>query len=838
MHDQDERTARSNELILNPGEYAFLQDAAKGSVQTHCGPLSVAQTGQLRPIKFIDGSFIETNLSGAVVQFATACRGKYIILENPTEEDQGLKHPAVGNISSAVPELKHGEKIVVPGPCKFALWPEQIATCVDGHHLRSDQFLVVQVYDANAAVVNWNQTIVTTDDESDDAVVSKSAADLDLTLGQLFVIRDVSFYIPPTGIEVVPDEEGNYVRDALTLEMSEYAILIDQNGNKRYEQGPQIVFPTPTEEFFADSDGNVKFKPIELTTTQGLHIKVNCDYKDYEWPEGYATDGVLRTAPRAFNEGDEIFITGATHPIYYPREEHSIIRYGDNLVHFATAVSAGQARYVMNKETGVIDTRVGPDMILLDPTCEVFVKRVLSDAESHLMYPGNQDSLTYNQELRSFQATTGQDSRESISKSLTADFAKYGPSEVRSLHAMSVAAPAAFPDQIHRRTSYTKPHSVTLDDRFSGAPTLKIWTGFAVLLVKADGTRRIEVGPQVVTLDFDETVSPLHLSTGKPKTTDNLLTTGYLEVRNNKVGDIVEVETLDGVTVRLKLSYRVSFAGNHDKWFDIDNYVKFLCDHIRSRLKGEARLHNIREFYNNTVAIVRDNILGAKIEDTPRSGLIFEENGMEVTDVELLLVKIADSQIASLLVTQQQAVVTNQIEIDRAKQTLQVTEATQDVARRTLLIEDDTRQTHHALLLKRLEDEHTLAELRDFVTLEHAKMDAILAGEHEKAEDIHHKSDLERRDSDAALDMRVAESETAHIVSRFEAANGDLAAAIRHLGDESVLEKVAEAMGPMRLIGGGSITDALAGLIGSPGNRNDLFDRLTTLVDAKTNGSN
>ena len=33
-------------------------------------------------------------------------------------------------------------------------------------------------------------------------------------MGNLLVIRGtvVSFYIPPTGIEVVPDEKGNYVR--------------------------------------------------------------------------------------------------------------------------------------------------------------------------------------------------------------------------------------------------------------------------------------------------------------------------------------------------------------------------------------------------------------------------------------------------------------------------------------------------------------------------------------------------------------------------------------------------------------------------------------------------
>jgi hypothetical protein len=39
------------------------------------------------------------------------------------------------------------------------------------------------------------------------------------------------------------------VRDAVTLERLEYCILLDENGNKRFIQGPAVVFPAPTETF-------------------------------------------------------------------------------------------------------------------------------------------------------------------------------------------------------------------------------------------------------------------------------------------------------------------------------------------------------------------------------------------------------------------------------------------------------------------------------------------------------------------------------------------------------------------------------------------------------------
>jgi len=370
---------------------------------------------------------------------------------------------------------------------------------------------------------------------------------------------------------------------------------------------------------------------------------------------------------------------------------------------------------------------------------------------------------------------------------------------------------------------------VTLDDRFAGAPTLKVWTGSAVLLVKADGERRVEVGPKVVTLDYDETVSPLHLSTGKPKTTDKLLSTGYLEVANNKVSDIVPIETSDGVNVDLKLSYRVSFRDDERKWFDIDNYVKFLCDHCRSLLKGATRRHTIRDFYTDPVTIIRDTILGTKTEGEKRCRL-FKENGMTITDVEILDVTIADAEIGNLLARQQQEVVTNQIAIDRTIQQLEVATAEAANERATLKLRDEVRQLKQEIELVRLADQATIAERQGAETLKRLQERDVQAAQEQETENATHVGELKRRTDLVDLDIKQEEAETASVIARFEAANGDLAAAIRQLGDEQLLEKVAEAMGPMRIIGGGTITDVLAGLIGG---KSDLFNRLIALVEGK-----
>jgi len=121
-------------------------------------------------------------------------------------------------------------------------------------------------------------------------------------------------------------------------------------------------------------------------------------------------------------------------------------------------------------------------------------------------------------------------------------------------------------------------------------------------------------------------------------------------VLNNKVSDICEVETSDHVRVKLEYSMRVNFIGEPNKWFEVENYVKFLCDHVRSVLKGAVKKHSVETFYAGSVDILRDVLLGRASDDkAPRPGMRFEENGMHVTDVEVLGVLIDDAKISALL---------------------------------------------------------------------------------------------------------------------------------------------------------------------------------------------
>ena len=116
-----------------------------------------------------------------------------------------------------------------------------MAKVVKGHALRTNQYLLARVYEADEANKNQGKVVDAEGKEIENTVTN-------CVNGQILVIKgtDISFYIPPTGIEVIPinnDANKGYVREAVTLERLEYCILKDEDGNKRYVHGPKVVFP-------------------------------------------------------------------------------------------------------------------------------------------------------------------------------------------------------------------------------------------------------------------------------------------------------------------------------------------------------------------------------------------------------------------------------------------------------------------------------------------------------------------------------------------------------------------------------------------------------------------
>ena len=680
---------RQRDLVLSVNEFCFLQNKTDGSIKSHVGPTTITISQQETLVYFDSKSkkFVETsNFDQAKQLFISAPEGWYVILKNPTTDN---RYPETGKANITPSTMVIGKKINISGPTSFALYPGQMAKVIRGHRLRSNQYLLARVYDAVAAQENSKSATVI------DAEGNKIEQNETYHVGQLLVIKgtDVSFYIPPTGIEVIPiGEKGNknaytnddFVRDAVTLERLEYAILKDEDGEKRYVHGPAVVFPKPTETFVTATKGSVIFRALELSPISGIYVKVIAAYTDEK--------GVNHPV------GEELFITGKDQMIYYPRPEHAMIQYDGKYMHHAIAIPEGEGRYILNRLTGVITTIVGPQMYLPDPRTEVVVKRKLSDRECALIYPGNNEVLAYNKGLsekvverlaaKGLTASAADRAINSSAKATALDTAfcftdcDVSNSAYATSNATDTLAIFEAGSNVSRGTSYTKPRTITLDTKYDGVVAINVWTGYAVNVVSKSGKRDVVVGPTTKLLNYDETLEGIELSTGRPKTTDKLIHTAYLRTDNNKVTDIIEAKTSDFVNVRIMVSYCVNFLKEYqDKWFSVSNYVKHLCDKEKSLIKAEIQNYTIESFYNDSTSIIKDIALDNS-EDNKYGGLFFKENGMLVYDVEVLTVEV-DAPVAKMLSSFQEKAV---------RKALELTDAAKNMEKNRKLAEYDKEQ--------------------------------------------------------------------------------------------------------------------------------------------------
>ena len=655
-NDQPQRNMQ-RDLVLSTNEFCFLQSKTNGAIKTYTGPITMTISAQESLVVFNARTkkFEETDdFERAKQLFVSAPEGWYVVLKNPATDNS---HPETAKAVNS-PNLEIGRKINIAGPVSFSLFPGQMTRVIRGHRLRSNQYLLARVYDADAAKKGM-ATATIIDAGGKEVTVEPE----EYFVGQMIVIKgtEVSFYIPPTGIEVIPIEDSHeYVRDAVTLERLEYAILKDEDGEKRYIHGPAVVFPEPTETFVTAPKGGLIFRALELSPISGIYVKVIAEYDEEK--NGKSIHHPI---------GEELFITGNDQMIYYPRPEHAMIQYDGKYMHHAIAIPEGEGRYILNRLTGEITTVKGPQMYLPDPRTEVVVKRKLTDNECDLMYPGNTEVKTYNSGL-SEKATERMAQKGLTGTGLTnAINTAYCTANQTSTLAIFEASA-----NISRGVSYTKPRTITLDTKYEGVVAIDVWTGYAINVMSKTGKREVIIGPTTRLLDYDETVEALSLSGGTPKGSKASIRTAFLQIENNKVTDIINAQTADYVPVQIKLNYCVHFLKEYkDSWFAINNYVKYLCDSMRSLVKREVKKYNIQEFYTDSTEIIRNLILDV---DNPEKkfndGRFFEKNGMVISDVDILDVFV-EEKVAKILDKHQLELIQKGIELADATAHLEVVTA-------------------------------------------------------------------------------------------------------------------------------------------------------------------
>lgn len=774
---------RQKDLVLSTNEFVFIQSKTNGQIKTYTGPIMVTISAQESMVVFDSKTkrFKETaDFEVARQIFTSAPEGWYVVLKNPAKDST---HPDAAKAMNS-PELNIGKKINVAGPCSFSLYPGQMAKVIQGHRLRSNQYLIARVYDADAASKSV-ATIVDAEGKEVETTATK------YFVGQLLVIKgtEVSFYMPPTGIEVIADN-GEYVRDAVTLERLEYVILKDESGSKRYVSGPSVVFPEPTETFVESGNkkGGVIFRALELSPISGIYVKVIADYVENKVEH---------------KTGEELFITGNDQMIYYPRPEHALIQYDGKYMHHAIAIPEGEGRYVLNRLTGEIKTVTGPAMYLPDPRTEVVVKRKLSKRECELFYPGNREVLEYNQGLS--EIATEKLARSGKANAIT-DAINCAYSTANATDSLAIFEATA---NISRGVSYTKPRTITLDTKYDGVVSIDVWIGYAVCVVSKSGKREVVVGPTTRLLNYDETLQPISTSEGD---------TVFLKLNNNKITDVINAQTSDYVDVQVKLTYNVDFNGDKSKWFEVDNYTRFVTDYMRNAIKIAIKDYDIQNFYADSTAIIRAEVL-----DEETGVHTFKNNGAVITDVEVVSVSVERS-VAELLEQHQEEILSKSLELADADAKMQVVTALAEVEKKEADLAA-TNKLYKLELDQKFKEEQMSKEeaiktkLRAAAEAENkakADMQEVLAAIND-AEIARKKA---QRDAEIAYQKELTEIEkdkqdayAKTVVEMLEAIQPGLIEAINANTQTELVSGIGSAISPYAMANGESVADTVSTLL-------------------------
>lgn len=651
--------AEKSDLALSINEFVFLQTTSTGKFTTHVGPTYVTASENQRYMIPSQGRLVPVDTSQvkdrAIQHSISARRNQYVILSHPTKSKE-KPHPTAGQANEDT-ALLFGEVQVIPGPISFALWPGQEAKVVDAHILRTGQYLVIEVTNEAEALANWDEKTmgiapwnqgqeivaknVITAGESDSVVngeggeeavvpqdndtVEQNSDNHARIQGRQYIItgREVSFFVPVTGIDVVKDASGKYVREALVLQQLEYCVLVSETGEKTVVRGPGIVFPRNAGETFYTHQNNATFRPIELGKKRmGIYVKSLVDFTD--------------ESGKKWEAGEEGFITGEDIPFFYPDERLDIIMYGNKLVLYAVTVEAGKAYYLLNRDTGQIELVRGPAMLLPNPVQKVFIERKLTDDVERLWYPG----------LVAKRGNRG-DRRMDYDESETM---RGGRFDNQQLSDVSIAptrkggfeALIAFSTQ--RDSQFSEPRVIHIGNEVPQAPRINVWQNFAVQVKNADNQTRIVVGPQSTFLEYDEEL----VTFVKPNGSRELDV--YLQLTNNAWTFDIEGRTSDGVEVVVQLTANVNFTGDAGtNWWSIENPWQLVYETFQATLVPHIAANQFEELitpagYAQLLAQVIATTEGG--EQTP---IVMTENAMQIELVYISDFTVADNEVQNLL---------------------------------------------------------------------------------------------------------------------------------------------------------------------------------------------
>ena len=286
---------------------------------------------------------------------------------------------------------------------------------------------------------------------------------------------------------------------------------------------------------------------------------------------------------------------------------------------------------------------------------------------------------------------------------------------------------------------------------------------------------------------------------------------------------MVAITTKDFVDALVKVSYCVNFLPkDKDKWFAVENYIKFLCDSMRAEIRREAKKYNIEDFYQNYAEVVRNVVLNLEgsTEDKGEAtvyGHYFPQNGMNIVDCEVLGLNI-ESEVENMLEDHQREMVKKSLQLTGAKRRVEVAEKLSEAEKKEHELRSEQLKNKMELQAKETQEKLKLeAEINRQKEAEKAAakeaekalqplMDAIqeanLAREKKESDMI-----LARKKAEADIEKARLDAQASTIAKVMESIGPDLVAAMNTSANADIVQAIAKSLAPYAMAKGESVAD-------------------------------
>lgn len=859
-----------------------------GEILTHIGPTEFTPSANDRIVRSNGRGGYEPAPMEAR-PFIIARDGEYVLLENPVTIDQpegpNANYVPGGNKEK---ELRLGTKKIIPGPCAFPLWPGQSAEVRPAHKLSANQYLIVEVVgplDENApyyrlVIESAGLSSVVIDGVEGPGAERKVQPEpaskshpTQLRIGQRIVIqgRHTQFFIPPTGIEVVPALEENEVRtrdeDGVTtlppLAQEELAKMLAQVG-----EGMSV-------RQFSVLKNELRHKQDYTTGERGVMLAALDDAWNDRLQQrrakgsdtgrsGVAADPYARKAvvlgPKNFcflfdADGNPRIVRGPAR--VFPGPHDTFLQRGSRRrVYDAYELGEHQALYlriITPISQGELAKRLPPGTPLerdhYEAGAELLVRGLPSVffpfIEAEILNPVTREPHVGNDHDQVVIHAIGIDQKSGIYvRDQRTGMVKMVRGET------SYLVDPRSEEHVQRRVPHDKwnlwighaeTHKVTTAEVVTPwALSVIVPNNEAVLITSRHG-RRVVVGPCTELLDYEEQLTALKLSKGKTKDGHTTVTTCFLRIQGGRVADNFEIESVDFVRFRVKLGLAGHFEGEPERWFHVEDPVKLLADNVRARVREAARTQSATQLLADFPQVARTALLGEG------DALRFSENGMVLSAVDVLGFGVADPALAELFANVQREAVSLQLQDQQARRRLDSTRLRDSVDSDEHAIQRGASQRMAETTKLEAQDEHTVAELKARLIaareqealrakqqLDRLNFEAVRDRDREKA-DLAAAQKVQAADAEARARALVDAAAQAHAraiaeieqataaalaqsdATRLGAIQPELVGALHAAADAEVLKAAANNMNLVALLGGKSPSELLSQVVrGTP----------------------